>query len=69
MGGVKVICLVTVSQDTMPNTDDVQAAHRHALSVGAIEMHIPESKPWGQTMSIVRCPNGILVELCSPVSR
>ncbi|MDU9394735.1 VOC family protein, partial [Pseudomonas sp. zfem002] len=27
----------------------------------------PQVKPWGQTVSWVRCPAGILVELCTPV--
>jgi hypothetical protein len=24
-------------------------------------------KPWGQVVSYVRCPDGTLVEICSPV--
>jgi len=27
----------------------------------------PSVKPWGQTVSYVRCPDGTLVELCSPM--
>lgn len=49
-------------------TDDVGAAHARALQVGAKEMSPPQHKPWGQTVSYVRCPDGILVELCSPVA-
>lgn len=48
-------------------TDDVAQAHRQALAAGAKEMAAPVSKPWGQIVSYVRCPDGILVELCTPV--
>lgn len=49
-------------------TADVQAAHARALEHGARELAPPTSKPWGQTVSYVRCPDGTLVELCTPVS-
>lgn len=49
-------------------TDDVAAAHARALAHGAKELAIPESKPWGQTVSYVRAPDGTLVELCSPMT-
>lgn len=48
-------------------TPDVSAAHKRAVSVGAIELAAPSEKPWGQTVSYVRCPDGSLVELCSPM--
>ncbi|WP_347905273.1 VOC family protein [Pseudomonas purpurea] len=48
-------------------TEDVQAAHAKALACGASQLSPPTSKPWGQTVSYVRCPDGTLVELCSPV--
>lgn len=48
-------------------TDDVQAAHAKAVAAGAREMAAPSQKPWGQVVSYVRCPDGILVELCTPV--
>jgi lactoylglutathione lyase len=48
-------------------TADVVAAHGRALSAGASELCVPEQKPWGQTVSYVRCPDGTLVELCSPM--
>lgn len=47
-------------------TDDVPAAHARALGAGAVELKAPQVKPWGQTVSWVRCPAGILVELCTP---
>lgn len=49
-------------------TDDVAAAHEHAVRNGAIQLSPPETKPWGQTVSYVRTPEGILVELCTPVT-
>ncbi|MFP8779022.1 VOC family protein [Hydrogenophaga sp. RWCD_12] len=48
-------------------TDGVPVAHAQALAAGAREMAVPTSKPWGQVVSYVRCPDGILVELCTPV--
>lgn len=48
-------------------TEDVQAAHAKALACGASELSPPTAKPWGQTVSYVRCPDGTLVELCSPI--
>jgi lactoylglutathione lyase len=49
-------------------TDDVKAAHRRAVAAGARELSAPSVKPWGQTVSYLRCPDGTLVELCSPMS-
>ena len=48
-------------------TDDVKAAHDRAVAAGAAELTPPTSKPWGQVVSYVRCPDGTLVELCSPI--
>ena len=48
-------------------TNEVDAAHKKALDCGAIELKSPETKPWGQTVSYVRCPSGILLELCTPI--
>ena len=48
-------------------TDDVPQAHARALAAGAREMAPPVQKPWGQTVSYVRCPDGLLVELCTAV--
>lgn len=45
----------------------VAAAHAQALKAGAIELAAPAAKPWGQVVSYVRCPDGSLVELCSPM--
>jgi len=48
-------------------TDDVTAAHAKAINAGAVSIKEPLLKPWGQTVSYVRCPDGTLVEICSPV--
>jgi lactoylglutathione lyase len=48
-------------------TTDVQKAHASAIANGATELSPPKDKPWGQTVSYVRSPDGILVELCTPV--
>ena len=49
-------------------TDDVAAAYQTARDAGAISVTAPTQKPWGQTVAYVRDLNGILVELCTPVS-
>ncbi len=49
-------------------TEDVQLAHAKAVEAGAAELAAPQRKPWGQTVSYVRCPDGILVELCTPIA-
>lgn len=48
-------------------TPDVASAHARALQAGATDIKPPEAKPWGQTVAYVRCPDGLLVELCSPL--
>lgn len=48
-------------------TADVHAAHGRAVAAGARELAAPTTKPWGQVVSYVRCPDGILVELCTPI--
>lgn len=48
-------------------TDTVEAAHAKAIAAGATELSAPKTKPWGQVVSYLRCPNGMLVELCTPV--
>ncbi len=46
---------------------DVHAIHASAINYGATELKAPEQKPWGQVVSYVRCPSGILLELCTPM--
>jgi lactoylglutathione lyase len=48
-------------------TDDVPAAWDAALAAGATVVSPPVTKPWGQTVAYVRDPEGMLVEICTPV--
>jgi lactoylglutathione lyase len=48
-------------------TDDVPAACDRAVKAGAEVLSEPVQKPWGQTVAYVRCPDGTLVELCTPM--
>lgn len=48
--------------------EDVQAAYQQAVDFGAIEVQVPSLKPWGQTVAYVRDLNGILIEICSPIT-
>ena len=48
-------------------TPEVQAAHVRAVEAGATELAAPKAKPWGQVLSYLRCPDGSLVELCTPM--
>ncbi|HEY1089869.1 MAG TPA: VOC family protein [Burkholderiaceae bacterium] len=47
---------------------DVPAAFERAVKAGAQPLKDPVSKPWGQVVAYVRCPDGSLVELCTPMS-
>jgi len=46
-------------------TGEVPAAYERALSAGAKAVTVQTTKPWGQTVAYVRCPDGLLVELCT----
>jgi catechol 2,3-dioxygenase-like lactoylglutathione lyase family enzyme len=48
-------------------TEDVYKAHNSALQHGAAELSAPSAKPWGLTVSYVRAPDGMLIELCTPI--
>ena len=49
-------------------TDNVPEAHAKAIAAGAKDMAAPQQKPWGQMVSYLRCPDGTLVELCTPMA-
>lgn len=49
-------------------TDNVQQAYDHALQAGAHDLKSPAQKPWGQTVAYVKDNNGIIIEICSPLS-
>ena len=46
-------------------TEDVAAACAHAIAAGGKLLQAPATKPWGQTVAYLRCPDGTLVELCT----
>jgi lactoylglutathione lyase len=48
-------------------TDDVERRYQTALDEGATAVAKPEEKSWGQVVSWVRDPNGVLIEICSPI--
>ena len=49
-------------------TADVPAAYERAVKAGARAIAAPQAKPWGQTVAYVRDLDGVLVELCTPMS-
>ena len=49
------------------HTESVEEAFKRAVDAGAQPLQQPEKKPWGQTVSYVRCPDGTFVDLSSPV--
>lgn len=48
---------------------DVRGAHGDALAAGGTEVAAPMDKPWGQTVSYLRDPDGALIQLCSPLPK
>lgn len=49
-------------------TEDVAAAYQRAVDHGCQPVSAPAEKPWGQTVSYLRDPDGCLVEIASPVA-
>jgi len=48
-------------------TEDVKAAVDAVVRGGGTELAPPTSKPWGQLVAYVRDPNGLLIELATPL--
>lgn len=48
-------------------TDDVAAAVRSAVEAGGHLLREATVKPWGQTVAYVRDPDGVLIEIATPV--
>lgn len=48
-------------------TPDVQVLWKRATEAGATPVKPPTTKPWGQIVAYVRDPDGVLVELCTPM--
>jgi len=49
-------------------TDNVPTALSRALAAGATLVQDTEEMPWGQTTAYVSDKNGVLLELCTPLS-
>lgn len=49
-------------------TEDLAAVAARAIESGATSYVAPVEKPWGQTVTYLRDPNGILVELATPIA-
>lgn len=47
-------------------TESVEDAFKRAVEAGAEPLQEPAVKPWGQTASWLRCPDGTFVDLSSP---
>ena len=48
-------------------TDDVGRAVQDAIAAGATLVAESSEKPWGQTVGYVRAPDGMLIEICTPI--
>jgi lactoylglutathione lyase len=48
-------------------TPDPQAAYQQALRAGAVGVHEPVTRPWGQVVALVRDNSGVLVEIATPL--
>lgn len=49
-------------------TEDVVSAYARATAAGAVSLSPPSATSWGQWVAYVRDPNGVVVELCSPLA-
>ncbi|MDR1032037.1 MAG: VOC family protein [Holosporales bacterium] len=47
--------------------ESVKESYDKAVSCGAKSLKEPSEMPWGQTVAYVRCPDGTLIEICSPM--
>ncbi|MEI7668944.1 MAG: VOC family protein [Pseudomonadota bacterium] len=48
-------------------TSEVEVYYKNSIQAGAVAIKEPIAKPWEQIVAYVRCPDGTLVEICSPV--
>lgn len=49
-------------------TPDPHAAYQQAFQAGAVGVHEPVTRPWGQVVGLVRDNNGVLVEIATPLT-
>lgn len=57
-----------VASEIVFETDEVLILYRKALENGAVDVAAPKEMPWGQTVAYVRDPNGVLIEIASPIA-
>ena len=49
-------------------TETIEEDFQKAIKAGATEYEMIKSKPWGQKVGYLRDINGVLLELCTPMS-
>jgi len=49
-------------------TDNIEEDFKKAIEAGATQHVEIQAKPWGQKVGYLRDNNGILIEVCTPVS-
>lgn len=49
-------------------SDEIDTIWQQAISAGATVVTEPVTKPWGQTLGYVRDPQGVLIEIATPIS-
>ena len=49
-------------------TENIAEDFKRAIDAGAHEFEGITEKPWGQKVGYLRDINGILIELCTPIS-
>ena len=48
-------------------SNDVAADYERAIEAGATPLAPPSEQPWGQTTACVRDPDGVMIEIASPL--
>lgn len=48
-------------------SNDVEADYERAVEAGATPLAPPSEQPWGQTTACVRDPDGVMIEIASPL--
>ena len=48
-------------------SNDVAADYERAIGAGATALSPPAVQPWGQTTACVRDPDGVMIEIASPL--
>lgn len=56
-----------VASEIVFTVDNVTEAYKKAVQAGAVEVAVPQEKPWGQVVGYIRDPNGVLIEIASVI--